>query len=57
MGSLLDPMLPIECQRELAAALPAALLMYREFDDCGHGVLSDVPKLVFPLLRDFIAKP
>lgn len=56
MGGLLDPMVPIECQRDIANALPKDLLTYREFEGCGHGVLSDVPHLAVPLLREFIVK-
>jgi len=54
LGGQLDPMLPIECQRDIANALDPKLLNYREFEDCGHGVIPDVPELAIPLLRDFI---
>ena len=54
LGGQLDPMLPIECQRDIANALDPRLLSYREFEDCGHGVIPDVPELALPLLRDFI---
>lgn len=58
LGGRLDPMLPIECQRDIAAAIAPLLLTYREFDDCGHGVVPDVPQQAMPLLRDFItARP
>lgn len=56
LGGLLDPMTPIECQRDIAAALPPDLISYREFEHCGHGVVPDVPDQVLPLLRDFITK-
>ena len=56
MGGRLDPMLPIECQRDIAAALPPGIVTYREFDDCGHGVVPDVPQVALPLLRDFIER-
>jgi pimeloyl-ACP methyl ester carboxylesterase len=56
LGGTLDPMTPIECQRDIAAALPPELLTYREFEDCGHGVIPDVPDLALPLLREFIAR-
>jgi pimeloyl-ACP methyl ester carboxylesterase len=55
LGGQLDPMLPIECQRDIAAALSPALLTYREFDGCGHGVMHDVPQQAMPVLREFIA--
>ena len=54
LGGLLDPMLPIECQRELAAAVPPALLSYHEFDDCGHVTLKDGPAEVMALVRQFV---
>ena len=54
VGGALDPMLPIECQRELAAAVPHHLLTYREFADCGHAVVPDAPEAAMKLLRDFI---
>jgi proline-specific peptidase len=56
MGGLLDPMVPIECQRDIAAALPPSRLTYREFARCGHGVIPDVPDEALPLMREFIAK-
>lgn len=56
LGGLLDPMVPIECQRDIAGALPTGLLTYREFGNCGHGVMADVPQLAMPLLREFILK-
>jgi proline iminopeptidase len=54
LGGKLDPMLPIECQRDIAAAIRADLLQYREFDECGHGVIPDVPDEAVPLLKAFI---
>jgi proline iminopeptidase len=55
MGGVLDPMLQIECQRDIAAALPQHLVRYREFENCGHGVIPDAPVEVMALLREFIA--
>jgi proline iminopeptidase len=54
LGGQLDPMLPVECQRDIANALDPRLLSYREFEDCGHGVIPDVPELAIQVLRDFI---
>jgi pimeloyl-ACP methyl ester carboxylesterase len=54
-GGTLDPMLPVENQREVAAALPPALVRYEEFEGAGHGVLPDAPERMLALLRDFIA--
>jgi len=54
LGGTLDPMLPIECQRNIAAAIRPDLLQYREFESCGHGVVLDVPHEALPLLGRFI---
>jgi proline iminopeptidase len=56
LGGQLDPMLPIECQRDIAGALSPGLLTYQEFEGCGHGVVPDVPHQAIPLLREFILK-
>ncbi len=55
MGGALDPMLPIQCQRDIAAAIPPHLLRYQEFANCGHGVVPDAPEEAMALLREFIA--
>jgi proline iminopeptidase len=54
LGGELDPMLPIECQRDIAAAIRPDLLRYREFAACGHGVVPDAPTEAIALLREFI---
>jgi proline iminopeptidase len=54
LGGTLDPMLPIECQRDIAAAIRPELLRYREFEDCGHGVVPDRPEEAMALMREFI---
>ena len=55
IGGTLDPMLPVECQRDIAAAIPAHLVRYEEFANCGHGVVADAPDGAMALLREFIA--
>ena len=55
MGGALDPMLPIECQRDIAAAIAQHLLRCREFENCGHGVISDAPIEAMALLNECIA--
>lgn len=55
VGGTLDPMLPIECQRTIAAALPHHLVTYREFEQCGHGVMPDAPEAMADLLREFLS--
>jgi pimeloyl-ACP methyl ester carboxylesterase len=54
IGGTLDPMLPVENQRELAQALPPSLVRYEEFEGAGHGVLPDAPERMLALLREFI---
>jgi pimeloyl-ACP methyl ester carboxylesterase len=55
MGGVLDPMLPIENQRDIAALIAPQLLRYEEFANAGHGVVGDVPELAWPLIRAFVA--
>lgn len=54
LGGALDPMLPVENQREIAAALPLHLVRYEEFAHAGHGVLPDARERTLALLREFI---
>jgi pimeloyl-ACP methyl ester carboxylesterase len=54
VGGTLDPMLPVENQRELAQALPPSLVRYEEFEGAGHGVLPDAHERMLALLRSFI---
>jgi proline iminopeptidase len=56
LAGALDPMLPVENQREIAALLPAQLLQYEEFPHAGHGVLPDAPERALALLRAFITQ-
>jgi pimeloyl-ACP methyl ester carboxylesterase len=43
LGGEDDPMLPIECQADIAAALPAHLVQFERFPDCRHAVVPDAP--------------
>jgi pimeloyl-ACP methyl ester carboxylesterase len=54
IGGALDPMLPVENQREIAALLPRHLVRYEEFAHAGHGVLHDARERTLALLREFI---
>src|SRR5213593_4601623 len=51
-----DPMTPIECQADIAAALPAHLVRFERFPGCGHAVLPDAPERALAVIRDFIAR-
>jgi proline iminopeptidase len=54
LGGEEDPMLPIECQEDLAAALPAHLVRFERFPNCGHSVITDAPERAFAVIREFI---
>ena len=54
MGGEDDPMIPIECQADIAAALPAHLVRFERFPGCRHGVLPDAPERGMTVIRDFI---
>ena len=56
LGGTLDPMVPIECQRDIARAVPHHLLTYREFKGCGHGVVPDAPDEALAVVRSFIRR-
>jgi len=54
MGGEDDPMIPIECLVDIAAALPREHLRFERFADCGHGVISDQPEQALRVIREFI---
>jgi pimeloyl-ACP methyl ester carboxylesterase len=54
LGGEDDPMVPIECQEDLAAALPADLVRFERFSNCGHSVVADAPERAFAVIREFI---
>lgn len=54
MGGEDDPVCPIECQEDIAAALPQHLVRFEQFADCGHGPWRDQPEKAFAVIRDFI---
>lgn len=56
LGGEDDPMHPIESQADIAAALPAHLVQFERFADCGHGVVPDAPERAMALIRNFILK-
>jgi proline iminopeptidase len=55
MGGEHDPMTPIVCQEEIAAALPPQLVRFERFAGCGHGVVHDAPERAMAVIREFIA--
>src|SRR5262249_40930970 len=56
LGGEDDPMTPIECQADIAAALPPHLVRFERFPGCGHAVLPDAPERALKVIRDFIAR-
>jgi proline iminopeptidase len=54
MGGEDDPMIPIVCQEEIAAALPPQLVRFERFPGCGHGVVNDAPERAMSIIREFI---
>jgi pimeloyl-ACP methyl ester carboxylesterase len=56
LGGEDDPMTPIECQQDIAAAMPSHLVNFERFPNCGHGVIADAPERAFAVIRDFIAQ-
>ncbi len=50
-----DPMLPIECQADIAAALPPHLVRFERFPHCRHGIIPDAPEQGIAMIRSFIA--
>jgi pimeloyl-ACP methyl ester carboxylesterase len=57
MGGEEDPMTPIECQADIAAALPPHLVRFEHFPGCGHAVVPDAPEPALAMIRDFIMGP
>jgi proline iminopeptidase len=55
LGGEDDPMTPIECQADIAAALPAELVRFERFPGCGHAVLPDAPERAMAVIRSFVA--
>jgi proline iminopeptidase len=54
LGGEEDPRIPIECQEDLVAALPAHLVRFERFPGCGHGVTADAQERAFTVIRDFM---
>ena len=49
-----DPITPVACSEEIAAALPAGLAELHVFEDAGHGVHRDEPDRAETVLRRFM---
>jgi pimeloyl-ACP methyl ester carboxylesterase len=53
MGGDEDPITPIECQQDIAEALPHEWLIYQRYAGAGHGVFRDDPA-AYDAIRRFI---
>ena len=49
-----DPVTPVTAAEEIASLVPADLLRFERFPDCGHGVMQDQPALAGAVIREFI---
>jgi proline iminopeptidase len=47
-------MTPLECQVDIAAALPPQLVRFERFAGCGHAVVPDAPDAALAMIREFI---
>ena len=56
LGGEDDPVHPIESQADIAAALPADLVQFERFANCGHAVMPDAPERTAAVLREFIER-
>ena len=53
LGGVEDPMTPIECQQDIAAAIQPQWVRFVSVADAGHGAFRDQPS-AFDTLREFI---
>jgi proline iminopeptidase len=49
-----DPITPLAFSEEIVASLPAHLVRFERFADCGHGVHWDDPERAFAVIRKFV---
>ena len=49
-----DPVTPTAAAEEIAAGVPAHLLRFERFANCGHGVTRDQPDAARAIIREFI---
>jgi pimeloyl-ACP methyl ester carboxylesterase len=49
------PVCTLADAHDIVTALPAHLVQFEQFDDCGHGVWRDAPEAAFSRLRRFIS--
>lgn len=49
-----DPIMPLAFSETIAASLPAHLVQFETFANCGHGVIPDNPTAAMRTIREFI---
>ncbi len=49
-----DPITPVAFSEAIVASLPPALVRFKRFQGCGHGVQVNDPERFFATMRDFI---
>ena len=57
MAGGLDPVMPMSFSETIAASLPAHLVRFERFEDCGHVPFLDDPERAFRVIREFILAP
>ena len=57
MQGVHDPITPFPLGEEVAASLPAGLVMFERFEESGHQLGRDEPEHVLSAIRSFIAQP
>ena len=54
MAGEADPITPLAFSEAIVASLPPALVRFRRFPGCGHGIQANEPEEFFGAIRDFI---
>ena len=55
MNGAHDPITTVEDAEDVVAALPAHLVRFERFDDCGHSLLRDDPTRALASIRSVLA--
>lgn len=49
-----DPITPVAFSEDIAQHLPAGLVQFERFANCGHGIVDDDPERYYRIIRSFI---
>lgn len=55
MAGELDPITPVAFSEDIVRHLPAGLVQFERFADCGHGIADDDPERYYRVIERFIA--